>query len=307
MTGLRACLLLLTAAHCLAGEADVFTGEERTRMKAEFSQRVAAADAALAKDPKAIGAYSDRGDGYLFLGEYREAVADFEKMIALDPAQDAPHWRLGIAYFFAGDFAKSARQFEKYHPYDGRDRENGIWKFLAQAKADGVEKARAEMLVYTRFDREPFPSLYEMFAGKKSPGEVFAEVAKKDLTKDEDVIFFANYYCGLEEERRGHRARALELLQKAVASPLGRGARGGPGYMWQVARLHWERMKAEAEKPPPTRGGSAARPLSRARHGWDGAQSKDPGGAITHSAGTNRRDPSTPRPKRRSAQDDGAF
>lgn len=226
-------------------DADVFTAEERGRMKAEFSQRIAASDEALAKDPKLTGAYSERGDGHLFLGEYREAVADFEKMIALDPAQDAPHWRLGIAYFFAGEQAKSARQFEKYHPYDGRDRENGIWKFLAQAKGEGIEKARAEMLVYTRFDREPFPSLYEMFAGKKSPDEVLAEIEKKGLAKDEGVMFFANYYCGLEEELRGNRARALELLQKAVASPLGRGARGGPGYMWQVARLHWERLRAE--------------------------------------------------------------
>jgi len=251
MTGLRTLLLLLTAAHCLAGDADVFTGEERARMKAEFSQRIAAADAALVKDPKLVGAYSERGDAHLFLGEFPEAVADFEKMIALDPAQDAPHWRLGIAYYFAGDFVKSARQFEKYHPYDGRDRENGIWKFLAQMKADGIEKARAEMLVYTRFDREPFPSLYEMYAAKKSPEDVFAELEKKGLGSDEGVLFFANYYCGLEEELRGRRTRARELLRKAVTSPLGRGARGGPAYMWQVARLHWERMNAEAAKTLP--------------------------------------------------------
>ena len=250
MNLLRALLLLLTATHCLAADADVFTVEERARMKAEFSERIAASDAALAKDPKRVGAYSERGDAHLFLGQYREAVADFEKMIALDPAQDAPHWRLGIAYFFAGDFVKSARQFEKYHPYDGRDRENGIWKFLAQAKGEGIGKARAEMLVYTRFDREPFPSLYEMFAGKKTPDEVLAEIGKKGITSDEGVLFFANYYCGLEEELRGHRPRALELLQTAVASPLGRGARGGPGYMWQVARLHWERLR---EATPPVR------------------------------------------------------
>ena len=233
-----------------AADEEPLGADERARMIAQWKEQVAAGDAALAKEPGAVGEYSARGDAHLFLGEFREAVADFEKMIALDAAQDAPHWRLGIAYFFAGDFAKSARQFEKYHASDGRDRENGIWKFLAQAKADGGEQARAEMLVYTRFDREPFPSLYEMFAGKKTPDEVFAEIGKKGLADNEGVLFFANYYCGLGEELLGHRARALGLLRKAVASPLGRGAPGGPGYMWQVARLHYERLRAAA---PPVR------------------------------------------------------
>ncbi len=245
MNTAMAVIFLLLGVAGWAADTEPLAAAERSRMIAKWKEQVAGGDAALAKEPGAVGAYSARGDAHLFLGEFPEAVADFEKMIALDPAQDAPHWRLGIAYYFAGDFAKSARQFEKYHPFDGRDRENGIWKFLAQVKTDGSEKARAEMLVYTRFDREPFPSLYEMFAGKKTPDEVLAEIEKKGLADKEGVAFFANYYCGLGEEMLGHRARALELLQKAVASPLGRGAPGGPGYMWQVARLHWERLRAE--------------------------------------------------------------
>ena len=86
-----------------------------------------------------------------------------------------------------------------------------------------------------------------MVAGKMSPDEVLAEVAKKGLTENEEGMFFANYYAGLEEDLRGRRARALELLGKAVASPAGRDARGGAGYMWQVARLHWERLRAAKE------------------------------------------------------------
>ena len=248
MTGTKVIGALLLACGAVVGwaaEADALSDETRTRLRAEFTASAAAADAALARDAQAVSAYSARGDARLFLGEFRGAVADFEKMIALDPAQDAPHWRLGIAYYFAGDFAKSARQFEKYHAYDGRDRENGIWKFLAQSKGESIEKARAGMLAYTRFDREPFPSLYEMFAGKKTPDEVLAEVAKKGLTDHAEVMFFANYYGGLEEELRGHRARAVELLGQAIASPAGRDARGGAGYMWQVARLQWERLRAE--------------------------------------------------------------
>ena len=63
-------------------------------------------------------------------------------------------------------------------------------------------------------------------------------------THHRSPITKAGNYAGLEEDLRGHRARAIELLGKAVASPAGRDARGGAGYMWQVARLHWERLRA---------------------------------------------------------------
>ena len=203
--------------------------------------------AALAQAPASVALYSRRGDCHLFLGHFAEAVADFEKMIALDAAQDAPHWRLGIAYYFAGEFGKSARQFEKYHAYDGRDRENGIWKFLAQTRAEDLPKARAGMLAYTRFDREPFPALYEMFAGTRTTADVFREIEEKGLARDERVMFFADYYAGLNEALLGHREKAIELTRKAAASEWGRTAEGGPAYMWQVARLHAERLAAGKE------------------------------------------------------------
>lgn len=216
--------------------------EWRAPLLARLTEEFKAADAAVMHSPDSVAALSRRGDALLFLGRFPEAVADFEKMIALDPAEDAPHWRLGIAYYFAGQFAKSARQFEKYHAYDGRDRENGIWKFLAQAKADGIARARAEMLSYAQFDREPFPELYEMFAGRWAPDDVFTEIERKGLSEDRRVVFFGNYYGGLDEALLGHRERAIALLRKAVEDPEARQA----GYMWQVARLHWERLVGEA-------------------------------------------------------------
>jgi lipoprotein NlpI len=215
--------------------------EWRPALLAKLREELTAADEAVTKSPNSIAALSHRGDLLLFVGRFPEAVADFEKMIALDPAEDAPHWRLGIAYYFTGDFAKSARQFEKYHAYDGHDRENGVWKFLAQAKADGLEKARRQMLEYTQFDREPFPELYEMFAGHRTADDVLAEITRKGLSEDHVAVFFANYYGGLNEALLGHRERAVAMLRKAVDDPEARRA----GYMWQVARLHWERLIAD--------------------------------------------------------------
>ncbi len=247
---LLACALCALCAFCPTHTA--FAAEpplpaaERTALLAGYREQLATLTTALASSPRDPSLYSRRGDRHLFLGEFAAAVADFEKMIALDPALDAPHWRLGIAYYFTGQFAQSARQFEKYHAYESRDRENGLWKFLADVRTLGLERARAGMLVYSRFDREPFPSLYSLFAGQLSTTEFFADLKTRHLTDDPAVLFFAHYYAGLNESLLGHRPEALALLRAAVASPWGRTAEGGPAYMWQVARLHFEAISASA-------------------------------------------------------------
>ena len=240
---IRHFLALLIPAIAIAAESPL-PADERAQMLAGFTEQIGKLDAGIKAAPDAVPLYSKRGDAHLFLGHFAESVADFEKMIALDPAQDAPHWRLGIAYYFTGAFEKSAKQFVKYHDHDGGDRENGIWKFLGDAKLLGLEPARRAMLIYTRFDREPFPALYAMFAGERSSDAVFAEMKAKKLTDNATVMFFANYYAGLNEDILGHREKAATLLSEAVA--LAWRNRGGaePSYMWQVARLHFEKMSA---------------------------------------------------------------
>ncbi|MEO6244760.1 MAG: hypothetical protein ABIQ12_04930 [Opitutaceae bacterium] len=239
----RIALALALVLTAIAAEPPI-PAEERTEMIAGLTARAAQFDQAIAQSPRDADLRSRRGDARLFLGRFAEAVADFETEISLDASRDAPHWRLGIAYHFTGQFAKSAHQFEKYHAYDGRDRENGIWKFLADAKVLGLEPARRAMLTYTRFDREPFPTLYEMFAGTKTTAAFLADLRTRKLNAKPSVMFFAHYYAGLNEHLLGRRAEAIQLLREAVANPWGRTAEGGPAYMWQVARLHYEVLSA---------------------------------------------------------------
>jgi len=236
---------LFCAAATLAAAGD--WPEWRGPLLLRFGAQLKEVHTKLEKAPTSPLLHSERGDLFLFLGDYTDAIADFEKMIELEPAQDAQHWRLGIAYYFAGQYAKAQKQFEKYHAFDGHDRENGIWKFLAQERIDGLEKARAEMLTYKEFDREPFPSLYEMYAGKRTPDEVLADMEKRGLTTEREVAFAGYYYTGLYEALQGHRPRAIELLRKAVD------IMPGPEtvYMWNIARLHWERLLKEQAAATP--------------------------------------------------------
>jgi len=248
LMGVGIITLALSGSYSVAEELPV-PPARRASMIAEFTQTIRDLDASIAASPESVELYSRRGDAHLFLGHFAQAVADFEKMIALDPGQDAPHWRLGIAYYFNGNFAKAMKQFEKYHTHDGRDRENGIWKFLAQAKFEGIEKARAEMLPYTKFDREPFPILYDMFAGRKTDDDLASAMTRNEVRDDQAAQFFANYYLGVYEMLLGEEVRAREHIGKALTLFSDANKRGGAGYMWHVARLEYDRLTAAQSQP----------------------------------------------------------
>ena len=210
---------------------------------------------ALEKSPNLIKHWSNRGDLRLFLGDFHGARKDYEKMIELNPTLEVSHWRLGIAYFYLEEYKKAARQFEIYHNYDAVDRENGIWRFMSQFKSKGLKTAREGLLKYEKDDRPPYPLLYEMFAGRLPPDEVFTRIEAVNYPQDyrERVLFHATLYVGIYLELVvNNQEIATNLLKKAFENKYGQST---GTYMWQVARLHYfqilERNKsATSEKIP---------------------------------------------------------
>jgi lipoprotein NlpI len=213
-------------------------------MALELDEAIAALTRRIEADPKEVGAYSSRGDALFFRGRFADAVADYGKMVELDPSLDAQHWRRGIAYFYARQYDKAARQFEIYHSFDNVDRENGIWRFLSQSKAVGPEKAREGLLKYAKDDREPFPAVYALFAGKTTGEEILKGIEAATLGDDEreSRIFYASLYVGLDAAVKGDAAKARPHLRRATASPWPKDAGFGPRWMWHVGRLHFESL-----------------------------------------------------------------
>lgn len=194
--------------------------------------------------------YLVRGSTYVLRNRIGDALADFDKLIELAPEQ-APHlWQRGIALYYAERYLESARQFESYHTVDNVDRENGIWRFLAQARVMGIEKARAQLLEYAKDDRPPFPDLYEMYRGRKSAEAVLEriEAATPAGRNRESQLFYAHLYIGMLADVQNELERAERHLRAAVANPSGQSSEGGPGYMWQVARLDYERLRQRLSK-----------------------------------------------------------
>jgi len=230
-------------------EERALSQEERDALVIASKQTFERAEQAIARDPKATGGYSLRGDVHFFRGEFGKAVADYDQMVTLDESQDASHWRRGIALFYVEEYDKAAAQFGRYHSFDNVDRENGIWRYLCQYKSAGKEQAQKELLKYDKDDREPFPDVYKLFAGERTPKQILDGInaAEIDDVERQKRLFYAQLYIGLFEHVEGRDESARSALLSATKNKWPRRAGYGPNYMWHVGRLHFEKLRQTAE------------------------------------------------------------
>lgn len=249
------CFTFFLLGNCIAtGYAEPIPASELDRIRDRYSAQEKSMSDRLKQNTKEISSYSARGDARLFLSDFQGARSDYEKMIELNPKLDVSHWRLGIAYFYLEEYDKAARQFGVYHQYDQVDRENGIWRFMSQYKADGLAKARKGLLKYEKDDRPPYPWLYAMFAGELEPEKVFSRIDEQSFSEryKTRVLFHAYLYVGIYLElTEKDPTKALPYLRKAASNAYGRST---GTYMWQVARIHYrlskEQLDASAKRPP---------------------------------------------------------
>ena len=247
------------AARVAADEPHPLAEKERKELAAKLDAAIAETTERLGRDPRNVDLHSRRGDAHFFRGDFANSVADYDRMVELNPELDASHWRRGIAFFYAGRYDDAARQFERYHTFDDVDRENGIWRYLSQVKADGLEKARAGLLKYRKDDREPFPAVYQLFAGKITPDDILQQIGQAEIGEAERSkrLFYAQLYIGLNHAIEDRPDKARPHLREAVANTWARRAGYGPNYMWHVGRLHYERLRA---RTPPAGAAPTAEP-----------------------------------------------
>jgi tetratricopeptide (TPR) repeat protein len=241
-------LLLLCCFGSVTSRAADPSPEDKA-MVAKFEKELAELNTAMAAGKPSLAQYSRRGDLNFFLMKFEEAVADYQKMNDLDPTQEERHWRLGIAYYVSGDLQKSVDLFEKYYKHDNTDRETGLWHFLGNAGLSDIPTAQSKMLKYDKDDRPPFKQLYDFFGGEGGTvQEFFRALYDEGFSTKQDVMFYARLYSGIYEEVSGRPETAEKFIRMAYESPWGRKAIGGPGYMWQIARILATAPKEE-EKP----------------------------------------------------------
>lgn len=173
------------------------------------------------------------------LGRYSEAVTDYGVAArGGEPHDEDSCWERGLALYYAGDFKGGAAQFARYHSVGATDVENGIWQFLCLAEADGVAKARAGMMSYSRMRGAPFPALWALYKGEGSAEAVMASVEADSPSAEErrERLFYAHYYVGKYLEATGDLAQAKVEIDAALQQAL-------PYFMDSCAREDLRRLE----------------------------------------------------------------
>jgi lipoprotein NlpI len=182
--------------------------------------------------------FNRRGAARFKKGDIAGSIADFDEAIRRDPLLARSHWQRGLSYFYHGQFAAGARQFELYQTYDSADVENVVWRFLCQARVDGIESARREMLPLGGQDqRIPMMAIDALYRGKADVEDVFAAVEKGNPSAEEvrNRGFYAHLYVGLYFDVNGDRGKARHHILAADTLKIDH-------YMWDVAHVHAQRF-----------------------------------------------------------------
>lgn len=205
---------------------------------AEIRTEVKACDELIDKNPRDATAYNRRGAAQFKLGRINESIADFDQFIELVPKAEPSHWMRGISYYYAGRFDEGREQFEGYQTFDSNDVENAVWRYLCMARDVGVEKAQADILKIGDDRRVPMRQVYELFAGMATTEDVMKAVGSGQPPAAEmnNRLFYAHLYLGLYAEATDDVDDAQKHLAAAVDHRIGH-------YMWDVARVHLDRLK----------------------------------------------------------------
>lgn len=190
-------------------------------------------EAARAQHPQA---FIDRAEEAFEAGRLEESVAAFDGLVALDPEAAPWMWQRGVALYYLGRFEACAEQFAAYQRVNAADLESAVWHTACVARWQSIDAARATMFPPGRDPRVMRAEVYEMFAGRLSPGAV---LNRAGFISDV-AVFYARFYAGLYAEVTGDDAAARDHMRIAASDAY----REHGGFMNVVARYHWAQLRS---------------------------------------------------------------
>ncbi|MDD9821089.1 MAG: tetratricopeptide repeat protein [Nitrospira sp.] len=200
--------------------------------KRDYDRVIESCDEAIALNPHDAAAYSTRGLAYLYKGDHDRAIADYDKAIALKPHDAAAHGNRGLACSFKKDYASAFDSFLKAGRYDKRLKSNEVLIYIASSlegiTSDREERARLFKLYWAlaeaiyeistklfynfKDDRgvahytslrglralakrgNPFRLYNSAYMNDPEEGQVFFEIMKKVMKKEDDIDVEKTFY-----------------------------------------------------------------------------------------------------------------
>jgi lipoprotein NlpI len=197
----------------------------------------------LERDPQSAAAYDHRGSEHFILGHIQESLDDFDKFLELQPKGAPGHWKRGISLYYARRYEDGRKQFKDGDKIFADDVENAVWHFLCNAKLQGIDAARAEMLKIGKDQRVPMMDVYDLFLGECKPANVLAAAEAGDVPAElrKQQLFYAHLYLGLYYDALGNKREALDHMNLASG-------KYRLGYMGDVAHVHADLLRKEMVK-----------------------------------------------------------
>jgi lipoprotein NlpI len=242
-----ACLLspLRSAGQGSGGQGvdELLQQAMQAAQRGEHERAITRLSEAIKASPTTAIAWYERGRENFKAGKFAESVADFDKYVQLVPQAEKQQWERGISCYYAGDFAQGAKQFEDYQKFHDQDVENSVWRYLCIARSSGVEKARATLLPIVSDPRIPMMQIYGLYQGKLKPDDVLAAANANPPHRElhNQRLFYAQLYIGLWYDAAGNAEEAKKHILEAEKHKIAH-------YMWDVARVHAERLRGADQK-----------------------------------------------------------
>lgn len=195
-------------------------------------------DRAMQKVPNNPQMHLIRGSLLFRSGKVEDSLVDFDKCIELDPKLKPYLWQRGISLYYAGKYQEGVDQFVVHREVNPNDVENAFWHFLCAARLNGLEAAQKSILLSGADRRVPMMQVQELIQGKTTPEAVItaAETSRKNARGPDYDRFYGYLYVGLYYDAIGNEELAKKWIEKCVELKV-------DGYMGDVARVHFNRMK----------------------------------------------------------------
>lgn len=245
-----AMLALTPAVPAVADETtpDLLAQAQEAANQGKHDVSVSLLDRLIERNPTAADAFYVRGREQFRRAKFQESLADFDKFVELRPKLASRQWERGITCYYAGEFKRGADQFALYQTYHDNDVENSVWRYLCMARTDGVEKARAAILPIKNDPRVPMMAVYDLYRGRLRPEDVLAAAQTGAAEGDQlsSQLFYARLYVGLYFEAAGEKDSARKYL--VLAADEHGDTQGVNRYMWDVARVHADRLRKKPDQ-----------------------------------------------------------
>jgi lipoprotein NlpI len=178
-------------------------------------------DQAIRMEPNFPETYANRGDAYLWKGDFLRAAQDYDQVLRLDPQFAQGFHRRGVIKLLLGQFrpaqedlnlAIHSNQPNSDRPYDP------IWLYLAEAKS-GQNAAPDLKANAGNMNLMAWPGpVAKLFLGAATPDSVLAAARDPNPQNDNRQHCQAYYFLGEYALSHGQRASAIQLFQRSLAT-----------------------------------------------------------------------------------------